>query len=303
MNYHRTLQFRFKTYKFCKDRIWFHRYDIDVEKELKKIQRTYNEVKELEMDEVSSRGCMDYIDANYLREVWVTEMTTTLSHGETIDISIFVIEGAEKPDNIPDRVWLKLQNIKQGLLFSRSQFGAPLSVTMIRKFHKILCNGLFDFPGTTRTSHVGASRTLVVYERPGNIDAKLATLVDFVNEFSNTRLDTMLLLSTFFFAEFLKIHPFVNGNGRVARLLVSFLLSSITVVPISIFYNVTREQYLQILGDAQWEENPVGLCTLFLLSAKQTANVARFLLLEEEPATEKDIHDDYCCSCFPFKTA
>lgn len=38
-----------------------------------------------------------------------------------------------------------------------------------------------------------------------------------------------------FFHQFLYIHPFLNGNGRVARVLLSYLLSKFTVVPLSLY--------------------------------------------------------------------
>ena len=92
------------------------------------------------------------------------------------------------------------------------------------------------------------------------------------------------------FSEFLKLHPFVSGNGRVARLLVNFLLSRVSVVPISIFLddsfqsyekNSFRKTYLNLVGQAQWHDNQEGLATMFLLSAKRAVLQAEYLMLSD----------------------
>ncbi|CAG8805235.1 6934_t:CDS:1, partial [Gigaspora rosea] len=71
-----------------------------------------------------------------------------------------------------------------------------------------------------------------------------------------------------FLAYFLLIHPFINGNGRVARLLLSYLLSRFTVVPLSLYTGPkTRDIYLQCLREAQWYQEsfkPSALATFIL---------------------------------------
>jgi fido (protein-threonine AMPylation protein) len=131
-----------------------------------------------------------------------------------------------------------------------------------------------------------------VYLPPAHIAGRLQTLVSFVNknlaaamdiEISTVdRLKLHLRVSTLFFSEFLKIHPFSNGNGRTARLLVNRLMMHVSVVPISLFLDRQRVTYLKLLGSAQWEANPVGLAAMFLLSAKRTAIMAEFLLVTND---------------------
>ena len=110
-----------------------------------------------------------------------------------------------------------------------------------------------------------------------NEELRKASLLD-----GHGRLKVTLRIAALFFSEFLKIRPFSNGNGRVARLIVNFVLSRVCIVPISIFLDISREQYLSLLMESQWQNNPAGLTTMFLLSAKRTAFKAEYLLLNDD---------------------
>jgi Fic family protein len=168
-----------------------------------------------------------------------------------------------------------------------------LSTTTIEKVHEIIGRDVIPLAGTLRVTCAGASGTAVRYTDPEDIRFQLDSLVSFVNEKLEVVVDDafptpfilrlLLRISTFFFAEFLKIHPFSNGNGRTARLLVSyFLLSRASAVPISLYLDGDRELFLRILGEAQWRQNPAPLTTFCLLSAQRTHFKAQYLLLTEE---------------------
>lgn len=197
-----------------------------------------------------------------------------------------VFEGSPKPDNISERIWIKLQNLKAALTFStQSPF---INFDMIMNLHKIIGTGIIPKAGTIRTTYASAAGTSVCYAPPLTIETRLNTLIKFVNTEISTmgdyapsiRVRVLLRLSAFFFAEFLKIHPFINGNGRTARFLASLILSPVCVVPISIFGAFSHETYLSILTEAQWSNNTSPLATLFLVSAVRTVNQANYLMLE-----------------------
>ena len=60
------------------------------------------------------------------------------------------------------------------------------------------------------------------------------------------------MISAQFLSRFLFIHPFSNGNGRTARILVTFLLSGVAVVPVSLYLNKNgRDIYLNCLRQSQ----------------------------------------------------
>jgi hypothetical protein len=73
-----------------------------------------------------------------------------------------------------------------------------------------------------------------------------------------------------FFSEFLLIHSFSDGNGRVARLLTNHILRGTVFVPFSIFYT-SRELYLRVLEDRNDQSQPpLSLAYYMLLCARKT---------------------------------
>lgn len=187
----------------------------------------------------------------------------------------------------------------RGILSTVVGNSADISVDLVKGVHKIVGNDLIPSAGEFRHLLVGAAGTAVTYLAPTLISSRLSRLLKFINDEVTTysleyggcsRLKKMLRLVSLFFSELLKSHPFSNGNGRVARLLVNFLLSRVSVVPISIFLDESslsytkrsfRETYLSLLKEAQWSDNPQGLTTMFLLSAKRTALKAEYLILSD----------------------
>jgi Fic family protein len=233
-----------------------------------------------------------------VREVWVSESATTFSEGETEDIALAVIEGGAKPAGVSEKEWKKLSNLKIALGHVRQmsttessllEATAPiLTVDMITTLHGIIGHDIIPTAGSFRETHAGAAGLMVTYSPPAMIRSRLELIVKFVNAevaaisaatALPTRLQLLLRLSAFFFAEFLKVHPFANGNGRTARLLVSYILCRVCVVPISIFSTIDRKTFLDVIMEAQWSDNPSALTTLVLLSARRTASMAEYLIL------------------------
>ena len=197
----------------------------------------------------------------------MSEVTTSQSDRETEDIAIVAIEDGPKPTTIPDRMWTKIKNIKQALHYLRAvEIPEFLTIDLIQSVHNIVGSEIIESAGNYRTTHAVAAGTCVVYLPPAHIADRLQILVSFVNknlaaaiDIGMTTVDRLKLhlrVSTLFFSEFLKIHPFGNGNGRTARLLVNRLMMHGAVVPISLYLDRQRDTYLKLLGSAQWEENP-----------------------------------------------
>ncbi|CAI2189962.1 10384_t:CDS:1 [Funneliformis geosporum] len=129
-----------------------------------------------------------------------------------------------------------------------------------KQLHQQVGNGLIDNVGQYRTQYVMASQDNFVYLAPNLIENKMEVLFrhcreEFAKE--DLELEEAVKFGACFLAHFLFIHPFMNGNGRVARLLLSYLLSRFTVVPLSLYSGTkTRDVYLQCLREAQWFREP-----------------------------------------------
>ncbi len=77
-------------------------------------------------------------------------------------------------------------------------------------------------------------------------------------------------------AQFLIIHPFMDGNGRVARLLIPYYLMRRNLPPLylSAYFKSTRLQYLKKLYDISAEGNMDGWIAYFLKGIRWTADAA-----------------------------
>ena len=73
-----------------------------------------------------------------------------------------------------------------------------------------------------------------------------------------------LVLASYFHIEFEKIHPFVDGNGRVGRLLMNFILHK-NKYPMVNIPKIRRFKYYQVLQNAQYKGNLRGFVS-FLIS-------------------------------------
>ncbi len=106
----------------------------------------------------------------------------------------------------------------------------PLSLRLIREIHAELLNGVRGenrSPGEFRTSQnwigaAGGSLANAVFVPPPPFEMKQA--LDNLEKFLHDDSFPVLIQCALAHAQFETIHPFLDGNGRVGRLLITFLL-------------------------------------------------------------------------------
>ena len=174
----------------------------------------------------------------------------------------------------------------------------PVSVRLIREIHTELLQrvrGSHLTPGELRTSQnwIGPggctlNEASFVPPPPHEVPQKLAELEKFLH--TDTGLPLLIEIGLAH-AQFETIHPFLDGNGRIGRLLITFLLCERQVLlkPVlylSYFFKRYRQQYyeqLQSVRDAgTWEQ----WLTFFLkgvveVSGQATDTARRILDLRE----------------------
>ena len=132
----------------------------------------------------------------------------------------------------------------------------PLSLRLIREMHRILLTGVRGEdrqPGEFRTTqvHIGPpgapiERARFVPPPPGpQMQRCLDALEGYLHAPSSLPPVVRLALVHY---QFEAIHPFVDGNGRVGRLLISLMLCMDSVLPLpllylSAYFQKTREEY------------------------------------------------------------
>ena len=161
--------------------------------------------------------------------------------------------------------------------------GFPLSLRLIKEVHGVLLakgRGSEKRPGEFRISQnwIGGSRpgnALFVPPPPDQVLACMGSLELFLHNHDVPSLVRAGLAH----AQFETIHPFLDGNGRTGRLLVTMLLCHDGVLPqpllyLSLFLKKHRNTYYDLLQRVRthgtWEE----WLDFFLQGVEETANQA-----------------------------
>jgi Fic family protein len=163
--------------------------------------------------------------------------------------------------------------------------GFPLSLRLIREIHGILLSkgrGSDKDPGEFRRSQNWVGGT-----RPGNavfVPPPFESLMDCLGPFEkflhNDPVATPLLIkAALAHVQFETIHPFLDGNGRVGRLLIILLLCaegalSEPILYLSLYFKTHRREYYDWLQRIRTEGDWEGGLTFFFTGVMETADQA-----------------------------
>jgi Fic family protein len=140
----------------------------------------------------------------------------------------------------------EVTNYLQAFRFSRDQLssptGLPISVRLLTEAHQVLLNGVRGAakqPGTIRTTQnwIGGTRPGNAVFVPPPADAVRDLLSD-LERFMHEEKPTLppLVRVALIHAQFETIHPFLDGNGRIGRLLIAMLLEAWKLLPEPLIY-------------------------------------------------------------------
>ena len=130
--------------------------------------------------------------------------------------------------------WEEVQNYVKATNYGveRIKEGFPVCTRLIRELHKILMQGVrgeHKTPGEFRTSQnwIGGSMpSNAVYVPPPHTEIA-ECLTDFEKFINNEEIDTPDLIKiAILHYQFESIHPFLDGNGRIGRLLIPLYIQS-----------------------------------------------------------------------------
>jgi Fic family protein len=157
-----------------------------------------------------------------------------------------------------------VQAIKYGLTQLNNNF--PLSLRLLREVHAILLSGGRGSslsPGEFRRSQnwIGGTRPGNALFVPPPVDHLQDCLSNFEHFLHDNHLPT-LIKAAIAHVQFESIHPFLDGNGRLGRLLITLLLCSSQILnePIlylSLYLKQNRSTYYNLLQEVReagtWE--------------------------------------------------
>ncbi|MCS7066260.1 MAG: Fic family protein, partial [Fimbriimonadales bacterium] len=160
----------------------------------------------------------------------------------------------------------------------------PMSLRLIREVHRVLMQGVrgeYAMPGEFRTTQnwIGAPGCTLNEARfvPPPPDAMRECLYQLERYLHQPNEHPPLMRLAFIHYQFEAIHPFVDGNGRVGRLLLILLMVHWNLLPspllyLSEYFERHREQYYELLQAVSergcWRE-----WTLFFLQGVREQSV------------------------------
>ncbi len=166
---------------------------------------------------------------------------------------------------------------------ARLRDGFPLSNRLIREIHgKLLARGRGSDkdPGEFRRTQnwIGGSRpgnALVVPAPPGEVEACMAALETFLHDAKTP----VLVKAALAHVQFETIHPFLDGNGRVGRILITFLLCHAGMLKepllyLSLWLKEHRAEYYRLLDVVRQEGDWEAWLQFFLEGVARTADGA-----------------------------
>ena len=217
------------------------------------------------------------IEANKSSKIEGTKTTIEEDLSDLQDVS------PEKRDD-----WEEVQNYVKATNFSieRINEGFPICNRLFKEIHKILLAGVRGekkTPGEFRISQNwigGTMPSTAVYVPPlvEDLNNCLTDLELFIN---NEKIDTPELIKiAIIHYQFESIHPFLDGNGRIGRLLIPLYLQSKKYLYnpcfyISFFFEKNRDLYYQKLNNVRTNNDIIGWIKFFLEGVIETAKIAK----------------------------
>lgn len=145
------------------------------------------------------------------------------------------------------------KNLSQALDFLEdlaSDASLPISLHDIRQIHTLVLQGIDDSAGAYREIDVAISGSNYRPPNPIKVGPEMQELTKWLAETTSTGDFAVVSTAAALHAWFAQIHPFVDGNGRTARLLMNLLLMR-AGYPISVITQEDRSRYIEALEESQ----------------------------------------------------
>lgn len=228
----------------------------------------------------------------YIRKEAVLSSQIEGTQSSLSDLLLFEIDGMPgTPLEDVQEVSNYVAAMNRGL--QRLKEGFPLSIRLLKEIHETLLEkgrGAGQSPGEIRRSQnwIGGTRPGNAKFVPPPVDALpecLGDLERFIRD--DSKQTPALIKAGLAHVQFETIHPFLDGNGRLGRLLITFLLCSEKILSspmlyLSLYLKEHRDEYYSLLQrvrlEGVWEEWLKFFVNGVAKSADEAALTARAIL-------------------------
>ena len=211
-------------------------------------------LSEKDKDRLSRRFTVDFnYNSNHIEG-------NTLTYGQTEILLLFgkVIGEASVRDiqemtasNVGLRMMTEEAKVKETPL--TQNFIRTLHQTLLREDYTVYRNGQYK---TRSNSVITRYGDRFEYASPEETPSLMADLVDWYNKAEQEGKLSPVELAALFHYRYIRIHPFEDGNGRIARLMVNFILTRHDY-PMIVVRSRKKSEYLEALHQADLEVGPV----------------------------------------------
>lgn len=222
-------------------------------------------------------------DVDFFIKMHITKEATTSSRIEgtrtNMEEALVDVQDVD-PERRDD--WEEVQNYIKAVNFSIERLQTlPLSNRLLRETHEVLMQGVRGeqkLPGEFRKSQnwLGPSLKNAVFVPPHH--ERLANLMsDLENFIHNDEIHVPHLIRVgILHCQFETIHPFLDGNGRLGRLLIALYLANFNLLHrpalyLSDYFERNRLDYYDHLTVARAKSDMIAWLRFFLIGVQETA--------------------------------
>ena len=229
---------------------------------------------------------LDWFIYGFVRKEAIVSSQIEGTQATLVDLLNFEAEGKDEASENADI--REVCNYLEALDFARDQLGSPgglpLSMRLLNAAHARLmqgARGADKLPGAIRRSQNWIGGT-----RPGNagfVPPPPHRLADLLSDFEKyLHMEgglPPLVRAGLLHVQFETIHPYLDGNGRIGRLLVMLLLEdwellSAPLLYLSLFFKRHRDEYYRRLAAVRTEGDWEGWTSYFLEAVSTIAGEA-----------------------------
>lgn len=228
----------------------------------------------------------------YVRKEAVLSSMIEGTQSSISDLLVYELEGMP---GVPIDDAMEVSNYVKALEYGvkRIDEGFPVSSRLFKEIHNILLSkgrGSTKEPGQYRTSQnwIGGTRpgnAVFVPPPPNMVESCMGNLEKFIHDMKSVT--PVLLKAAISHVQFETIHPFLDGNGRLGRLLISLLLYENKVLQkpllyLSLYFKIHRQAYYEHLTNVRingdWEKWIDFFAEAVIHTSNQAVNTAKNLI-------------------------